>query len=327
MGYFDGEGEDHGSEEPVDSGERIHAGGIPADAERRLKSLAGEHGLFTSTLGVSEFALLSKLGPRPLAQVLGASVHQVGWQYLPVSARLGGRQVYCELDQVTSAWDRARTRAFDRLSEQASVVGADAVVGVRLRRGEHDWARGSVDYVVSGTAIRSGATGRRERPVLSDLSVQEYWKLVRAGWGPAALVATTSVYFVSMSTGGQFRRRMTVARNQELSEFTRGFTLAQETAVGHLRRQARAAHADGIVGVQLQHRVKRERVKTAGANVPVIPGVSPDTIAIGGSQMSAGRDERSGLAITIHAVGTAIRRQPGPAGPRPETLTTVGAQA
>lgn len=37
----------------------------------------------TSGLSVNEFALLYRLGPQPLAQVMGASVVRTGWQYLP----------------------------------------------------------------------------------------------------------------------------------------------------------------------------------------------------------------------------------------------------
>jgi hypothetical protein len=63
----------------------------------------------------------------------------------------------------------------------------------------HDWARHSVDFLVNGTAIRipgSDVASQREL-VLSDLSVQDYWKLRGGGWGPAGLVAATSVFFVS----------------------------------------------------------------------------------------------------------------------------------
>jgi uncharacterized protein YbjQ (UPF0145 family) len=63
--------------------QRIEAGGIPASAEQRLRALGKPGSMFTSGLSVNEFALLHRLGPRPLAQVMGASVVRVGWQYLP----------------------------------------------------------------------------------------------------------------------------------------------------------------------------------------------------------------------------------------------------
>lgn len=323
MGFFDRESDESPDGDVDESLARIEAGGIPSQAELRLNMLASPDALFTSALGVGEFALLSELGSSPVGQVLGASVHQVGWQYLPAEAQWGG-QVFCELDRVTHAWDQARRRAFDRLSEEARLLDADAVVGVRLRRGEHDWARGSVDYVVSGTGIRWSGSSAARWPILSDLSVQDYWKLAGAGWAPAGLAAATAVFFVSQSTGTRWRRRMSVARNQELTEYSRGFTAARDTVVRYLRSQARAAGANGIVGVRLQHRVSRERVKVAVQPGRQRTGLTPQTIAIGGDAPSHGQDARKGLAITIHAVGTAIRRGERVSRFPPETVVRLG---
>src|SRR5437016_2908378 len=80
MGFFAPGGEQ--GDEPADAA-RIEAGGIPARAEERLKMLGSGGSLFTSGLSVNEFALLDRLGPQPLAQVMGASVVRTGWQYLP----------------------------------------------------------------------------------------------------------------------------------------------------------------------------------------------------------------------------------------------------
>ena len=73
---------------------RIESGGIPRRAKERLQALGAEGSLFTSGLSVNEFALLERLGPQPLAQVMGASVVRTGWQYLPA---LGpGQVVICD---------------------------------------------------------------------------------------------------------------------------------------------------------------------------------------------------------------------------------------
>jgi uncharacterized protein YbjQ (UPF0145 family) len=64
------------------------------------------------------------------------------------------RHVVCELDTITDAWSKVRRLALNRLSEEALQVGADAVIGVHLARGEHDLAKRTIDYLVSGTAIR-----------------------------------------------------------------------------------------------------------------------------------------------------------------------------
>src|SRR5262245_29226987 len=81
MGFF-ARGKDEGGERG-EALARIEAGGIPPQAEERLRALGTAGSLFTSGLSVNEFALLHKLGPEPLAQVMGASVVRPGWQYLP----------------------------------------------------------------------------------------------------------------------------------------------------------------------------------------------------------------------------------------------------
>src|SRR5437763_8190866 len=57
--------------------------GLSSRAEAQLEALATDGSVFTSGLSVNEFALLGRMGPQPLAQVMGASVVRTGWQYLP----------------------------------------------------------------------------------------------------------------------------------------------------------------------------------------------------------------------------------------------------
>ncbi len=203
---------------------RIEAGGIPLSAERRLKALGTDGSLFTSGLSVNEFSLLSALGPRPLAQVMGGSVVRLGQALLPAvppsrrwSATGYSRQIQeptpyekaayqrttmvLKVEVLTNAWTEARRNALNRLSEEALQVGADVVVGVELRRGEHDLAKRTIDYLISGTAIRLSGSTQTNWPLLSDLSVQDYWRLHEAGYEPAGLVAATSVVFASASRG------------------------------------------------------------------------------------------------------------------------------
>jgi uncharacterized protein YbjQ (UPF0145 family) len=233
MGFFARGG---GAEDGERSEElaRIEGGGIPSRAVERLKKLGtpGRDGsLFTSGLSVNEFALLRRMGPQPLAQVMGASVVRTGWQYLPaldptqtiitsavtrgytsgltgsaLSNRYGAPSmaqvrnykwhwsVVCELHTLSDAWNLARRRALDRLAEEALQVGADAVVGVHLHRSDHDLGSGTIEYVVTGTAIRVPGSDGTSWPVLTDVSVQDYWRLHTVGYEPAGFLATTSVW-------------------------------------------------------------------------------------------------------------------------------------
>ena len=322
MGFFDRGGGDSDD----DSAGPLAAHGVPQAAEGRLAEL-GAGGLFSSTLSAREFALLTDLGPQPLAQVLGTSVCHVGWQYLPAEAQWAAQDLFCQLATVSHAWDQARRNAFERLREEARAVGADAVVGVRLRRGQHEWARRSVDFVVNGTAIRVPDAERSPQPalVLSDLSVQDYWRLLRGGWSPAGLLAATSVFFVSRGFRTRWRRRFSAMQNQELHEFSDGFAAARRAVVADLRGQARAVGADGILGVSLNYELAGAKISVQGVGSRGT-GLRPETVAIGGGELLpiGGADKRAGVVFTVHSVGTAIRRRGVAGRSTPEAVLNLG---
>ena len=199
MGFF-ARGKDEDGEQ-AEALARIEAGGIPPRARGAVAG-ARHRGLVVHQRPVGQRVRAARTGSgrEPLAQVMGASVVRPGWQYLPAlepgEVVIGGRYgsgygpiihgmalpnrmteaspsqirnykwhaaVVCELDVLTDAWNLARRRALDRLAEEALQVGADAVVGVRLQRSDHDLGKGLIECIVTGTAIRD--PGRRpERP-------------------------------------------------------------------------------------------------------------------------------------------------------------------
>jgi hypothetical protein len=78
MGFFrrqDDDGDSNGrstgndieSDSQSESLSRIEAGGIPLAVELRLQGIGADGSFFTSGLLVNEYALLGKVGPRPLA--------------------------------------------------------------------------------------------------------------------------------------------------------------------------------------------------------------------------------------------------------------------
>jgi uncharacterized protein YbjQ (UPF0145 family) len=355
VGFFRrGEDEDP---ERAESLARIEDGGIPAGAQARLRALAAEGSLFTSGLSVNEFALLDLLGPRPLAQVMGASVVRAGWQYLPAlppgmvvssgyppaasgtiwrnpytepsPAQVRNYQwraeVVCELDELTDAWTVARRRALDRLCEEALQVGADAVVGVHLRRSHHDLGKGTIEYVVSGTAIRLPDSAGAARPTLTDVSVQDYWRLLSAGHEPVGLLATTAVVFASPPRSTRVRRARTTAQNQELEEITRAFGAARETVRASLRGQVSDARGDGAVGVEFSHSVHREKLALASSlQTGSYRGWQRGRLGLPYFVSGHSDVERRGWVITMHAAGTAVRRRPGPSQDPVKTAIRLG---
>lgn len=353
MGFLSRDGGQRG--ESSEELARIEGGGIPTRAEARLKALRVGGSLFTSGLSVNEFALLDRLGPQPLAQVMGASVVRTGWQYLPaldpqavsITPRGGGRyglmtaqypstsrytdpsfaqvrnykwhwSVVSELHTLSDAWNLARRRALDRLTEEALQAGADAVVGVHLHRSDHDLGSGTIEYVVMGTAVRLPGSDGSSWPILTDVSVQDYWRLRSRGHEPAGLLATTSVWFAAPARATRMRRARSVSQNQELEELSRGFQAARDTVRARLLGQVGDAHASGAVGVELSHHVHRDKLAVASAFTETRRGWHVGPFGIPYRITGRTDVERRGWVITMHAAGTAIRSAPGRPAPQTE---------
>src|ERR1700691_3046244 len=113
--------------EQQESLQRIEAGGIPVAAERRLRELGEHGGSYTSDLSVGDFALCHQLGLRPLAQVMGSSIYQVGYQNTPWPMSAGGFMF--ELGFLSDAWNEVRRRALNRLAQEAGHLSAGGGVG------------------------------------------------------------------------------------------------------------------------------------------------------------------------------------------------------
>ncbi|MGO9759919.1 MAG: heavy metal-binding domain-containing protein [Solirubrobacteraceae bacterium] len=286
---------------------RIEAGGIPLSAERRLRELGGASrpggvggGSFTSDLSVNGFALCHQLGLKPLSQVMGSSIYQIGYQGAWGSTGYSSNAILIELDTLTQALNEVRGRALVRLGEEARLLGADAVVGVQTRAGESQLDTGTLalEHVVVGTAVRrEGAHAKH--PVLTELSVAEYAMLVRGGFEPLGIVAWSSVFFTSYVFGGMAGGGMLGGgsltmgvRNFELREFTQAMYSAREAVMQQITGQAASLGAAGVVGVQIGHTVR------------------PHTLSGGmgmGGGLAGGRELR-GLMVTFTAVGTAIQQ-------------------
>lgn len=226
---------------------------IPSGARERLQKMRTARGeapaFFTSDLSVNEYYLLEQAGFEPLGFVMGTSFFHIGiqWTIMPF-------QNY-ELDVLTQALYHARENAMARLEEEAAVLDADGVVGVRLEVGEHTWGPGMVEFTAYGTAVR--ALDRSQdfrktdgRPFTSDLTGQEFWTLLRTRCRPLELAMGNCVYHVGRRG---FRQALGQwGRNVELPNYTQGLYTARELALERLQAEAERVHANGIVGVDVQ---------------------------------------------------------------------------
>ena len=227
--------------------------GIPEDAMRRLAEMRPGQAtsLFTSDLSVNEFLLVREAGFRPLGLVLGTSIYHVGFQM----GRWNSNQ---ELTVLSQAMYHARELAMTRMEAEADQLGADGIVGVRLEIEFKEFGSDIAEFIAVGTAVaadeRQAADGHvwrnnKDQPFTSDLSGQDFWTLIQAGYAPLGMVMGSCVYHIAHQRFWQAIGN--VGQNVELPQFTEALYDARELAMSRMQAEAEQLAAEGIVGVQL----------------------------------------------------------------------------
>ncbi|HEX3787974.1 MAG TPA: heavy metal-binding domain-containing protein [Pseudonocardiaceae bacterium] len=221
---------------------------IPEDAMRRLAEMKpGQRTtLFTSDLSVNEFLLVREAGFRPLGLVLGSSIYHVGFQ-------MGRWNKNQELDTLSNAMYHARELAMSRMEAEADVLGADGIVGVRLEIEFKEFGNDLAEFIAVGTAVKADEPGEwrnnQNKPFTSDLSGQDFWTLIQAGYAPQGMVMGTCVYHIAHQRFWQTIGN--IGQNVEIPQFTEALYDARELAMSRMQAEAEALHSEGIVGVQL----------------------------------------------------------------------------
>jgi uncharacterized protein YbjQ (UPF0145 family) len=223
--------------------------GLPKDALRRLSELQGKDALFTSDLSVNEFLLIKEAGFHPRGLVVGSSIYHIGLTTKSWSSSQ-------EVQTLTQAMYAARELAMARMEEEATVLEADGVVGVRLDVGFYEWGRGTAEFLAIGTAVSAEDGGNwrtpEGKPFTSDLSGQDFWTLLQSGHAPLGLVLGTCVYHVAHQ--GMFAAMGNIGQNKEMGNFTQALYEARELAMERMQDEAKKLQAEGIVGVQIQEK-------------------------------------------------------------------------
>ncbi|MFL6150707.1 MAG: heavy metal-binding domain-containing protein [Pseudonocardiaceae bacterium] len=227
--------------------------GIPEDAMRRLAEMrpGQSTSLFTSDLSVNEFLLVREAGFRPLGLVLGTSIYHVGFQM----GRWNSNQ---ELTVLSQAMYHARELAMTRMEAEADQLGADGIVGVRLEIEFKEFGSDIAEFIAVGTAVAADQQqapdghvwrNNKDQPFTSDLSGQDFWTLIQAGYAPLGMVMGSCVYHIAHQRFWQAIGN--VGQNVELPQFTEALYDARELAMSRMQAEAEQLEAEGIVGVQL----------------------------------------------------------------------------
>lgn len=221
---------------------------IPKQALERLKGLrqAGQSGgIFTSDLSVNEFLLVREAGFEPLGLVIGSCIYHVGVQLSAWSKNQ-------EMTVLSQAMYQARELAMSRMEQEAALLKADGVVGVRLEVKRLEWNEHILEFMAIGTAIahregNPGFKGVNGKPFTSDFSGQDFWTLLQSGYRPLEMVMGSCVYHVAHQ--GVLNSLGNMGRNVEITPFTQALYDARELAMDRMQHEAMEAGAEGVTGV------------------------------------------------------------------------------
>jgi len=178
---------------------------------------------------------------------------------------------------------------------ECTELGGHGVVGVRLTIGQ--FPTGGLEFKAIGTAVRAPGAPPLRHPFTSDLSGQDFAKLVHSGWMPAALVLgiTIAARHDDWQTVGQTRWS---AGNAEVTGWTELVNDARHDARQQLAADVKRVGAEGVVIANMDLRVReRECPAQEGRRDHIIEAVNIGTAVVRFKSSHAERNQQSPLAI------------------------------
>ena len=281
------------------------------DAARTAEPRPG--GTWGSSLTSGEFAAIRATGFEPVGQVFGAAVFAAGsftGADCPGTGSSGprvqvsGRAGPGSFGPLVRAMYQARHTALDRMTAECAALGGHGVVSVRLSRGP--FTLGGLEFTAIGTAVRAaGAAAGPPAPFTSDVSGQDFAKLVMAGWVPAgfALGISVGARHDDRATTRQARR---ISGNAEIAGWTELVIEARRDARRQLEQDVTRLGAEGVVIAAMELRVRsRDCPAAVGRRDHIVEATLTGTAIVRFS--AAGRP--AGVPLAVMSLGP---RQPSP---------------
>jgi uncharacterized protein YbjQ (UPF0145 family) len=281
---------------------------LPPIAEARMAEIRGS-GTWGSALTSDEFASIRSVGFEAAGQVLGAAVYNIGYtggygcpgawgSYgyggwgMPARGvtQVSSRGGYGSFGPLVQTMYEARRAAIGRMVAECAELGGHGVVGVRLSIG--GFPAGGLEFKAIGTAVRAPGAPPLRHPFTSDLSGQDFAKLVMRGWMPAGLVLGISISarHDDWLTRGQTRWG---AGNAEVTAYTELVNDARHDARTQLSADVKRIGGQGVVVAGMDLRVReRECPAQEGGRDHVIEATNIGTAIVRFSDHS----ERTGPA-------------------------------
>ena len=283
---------------------------LPPAAEARLAEIR-RSGTWGSSLSPDEFAAVRSVGFQPVGQVLGAAVYNVGYTggygcpgawggysnaWAPAArTQVSSRGGYGSFGPMVQTLYEARRTAIGRMVAECTELGGHGVVGVQLTIGQ--FPAGGLEFKAIGTAVRAPLAPPLRHPFTSDLSGQDFAKLVLSGWMPAGLVLgiTIAARHDDWRTVGQTRWS---AGNAEVTGWTDLVNDARHDGRQQLAADVKRLGAEGVVIADMDMRVReRECPAAEGARDHIVEVVNIGTAIVRFKSKHSERNRQSPLAI------------------------------
>jgi uncharacterized protein YbjQ (UPF0145 family) len=243
--------------------------GLPGAARARMAEIRGS-GTWGSALSTAEFAAIRSVGFEPVGQVLGAAVYNIGFtggygcpgawsgygafaQPIRGATQVSGRGGYGSFGPLVQAMYEARHSALDRMMSECTQLGGQGIVGVSLTIGS--FPAGGLEFKAIGTAVRAQGGGVvPPTPFTSDLSGQDFAKLIMVGWVPVGLA-------LGISVGSRHDDWLTVgqtrwgAGNAEVIGYTELVNDARHDGRVQLEQDVRRLGGEGVVVSRMDMKV------------------------------------------------------------------------
>lgn len=269
-------------------------------------------GTWGSAVTSDEFAAIRSAGFETVGQVLGAAVYNIGytggyacpgaWGNYGYSYSWGPgarTQVsssggYGSFGALVNTMYEARRTAIGRMSAECEELGGHGVVGVRLSIGP--FPAGGLEFKAIGTAVRAPGGRKLRQPFTSDLSGQDFAKLVMKGWMPAGLVLGISIAarHDDWLTVGQTRWG---AGNAEVTGFTELVNEARHDARTQMKADVKRLGAEGVVVADMEMRVReRECPAQEGRRDHIIEAINIGTAIV---RFSTASERHGGSPLAI----------------------------
>jgi uncharacterized protein YbjQ (UPF0145 family) len=280
---------------------------LPPHARERLADIRAS-GTWGSALTTDEFAAIRATGFEAAGQVLGAAVYNLGFTggyscpggfaggfSMPTQTQVSGTGYsYASYAPLVKTMYEARRTAIGRMVEECTVLGGHGVVGVQLSIGA--FPAGGLEFKAIGTAIRAPGAPRLRRPFTSDLTGQDFAKLVAKGWMPVGLVLGISIGARHDDWQTRTQTRWG-AGNTEVGGYTQLVNDTRHDARQELAKDVRRHGAEGVVIANMDLRVSERECPAYEGNRDHI--VEATTIGTAITRFSRSAEGRAAPALAI----------------------------